>query len=61
VSEPREPLRATFDSAADFYDSARPGYPAELFDDLVVEIHVAPFEAWEGEPEAFDLVFAAAA
>jgi SAM-dependent methyltransferase len=26
-----------------------------------VEIHVIPFEAWEGEPEAFDLVFAATA
>jgi SAM-dependent methyltransferase len=26
-----------------------------------VEIHVAPFEAWEGEPEALDLVFAATA
>jgi SAM-dependent methyltransferase len=28
---------------------------------LPVEIHVAPFEAWEGEPGAFDLVFAATA
>jgi SAM-dependent methyltransferase len=28
------PLRATFDSAAELYDRARPGYPPELFDDL---------------------------
>jgi SAM-dependent methyltransferase len=31
----REPLRRTFDSAADRYDAARPDYPEELFDDLV--------------------------
>jgi SAM-dependent methyltransferase len=114
VSETREPLRRTFDSAADLYDAARPSYPAELFDDLVelaelkagdrlleigcatgkatrfllerglsvvcvemgaqlaerarhnlaglpVEIHVVPFEEWEGEQEAFDLVYAATA
>lgn len=114
MSETREPLRRTFDSAADLYEAARSSYPEELFDDLVelaglergarllevgcatgkatrallergfsivcvemgaqladrarhnlagfpVEIHVAPFEAWEGEPEAFDLVFAATA
>jgi protein-L-isoaspartate O-methyltransferase len=35
VSETREPLRRTFDSAADLYEAARPSYPAELFDDLV--------------------------
>jgi len=114
VSETREPLRLTFDTAADLYEAARPSYPDELFDDLVelagleqsdrlleigcatgkatrsmlergfsvvcvemgaqlverarrtlsgrpVEIHVAPFEVWEGEPEAFDLVYAATA
>jgi SAM-dependent methyltransferase len=114
VSETREPLRRTFDSAADLYEAARPSYPAELFDDLVelaelkardrlleigcatgkatrfllergfsivcvemgaqlaerarrnlaglpVEIHVVPFEEWEGEQEAFDLVYAATA
>jgi SAM-dependent methyltransferase len=114
IGERREPLRRTFDSAADLYDSARPGYPDELFDDLVemaglergarlleigcatgkatrpwlergfsvvcvelgaqlaekarqnlaafpVEIHVAPFESWEPEHDAFDLVYAATA
>jgi SAM-dependent methyltransferase len=114
VSETREPLRRSFDSAADLYEAARPLYPAELFDDLIelaelkpgdrlleigcatgkatrvllergfpvvcvemgaqlgerarhnltglpVEIHVVPFEAWEGEPEEFDLVYAATA
>jgi SAM-dependent methyltransferase len=105
-------LGRTFDAAADLYDSARPEYPAELFDDLVrladlrpgdrlleigcatgkasrpllkrgfsvvcvepgpqlaararmtlgafpLEIHVSPFESWDGPTEAFDLVFAA--
>jgi SAM-dependent methyltransferase len=33
--ESREPLRRTFDSAADRYDAARPEYPEDLFDDLV--------------------------
>jgi hypothetical protein len=28
---------------------------------LTVEIHVAPFESWNGEPESFDLVYAATA
>ena len=28
---------------------------------LPVEIHVAPFETWPGEPESFDLVYAATA
>jgi SAM-dependent methyltransferase len=112
--EAREPLRRTFDSAAELYDAARPEYPDELFDDLIelaelergarlleigcatgkatrpllergfqvvcvelgarlaeqarqslaglpFEIHVEPFEAWQGEPDAFDLVFAATA
>jgi hypothetical protein len=35
VSETREPLRRTFDTAADLYEAARPSYPDELFDDLV--------------------------
>ena len=114
MGENREPLRRTFNSAADLYESARPSYPNELFDDLVelaslepgarlleigcatgkatrpllergfsivcvemgaqlaerarrnmagfpVEIHAAPFEAWEAEPETFDLVYAATA
>jgi SAM-dependent methyltransferase len=114
VSERREPLRSTFDSAADLYDAARPAYPEALFDDLVklaglipgdrlleigcatgkatrpllergfsvvcvevganmaqrarqafaglpAEVHVAPFETWEGTPESFDLVYAATA
>jgi SAM-dependent methyltransferase len=110
----REPLRRTFDSAADRYDEARPDYPEELFDDLLrlaglepgarlleigcatgkatrpllrrgfsivcvelgaqladkaqrnleglpVEIHVEPFETWQGPAGGFDLVFAATA
>ena len=114
MSDTREPLRRTFDRAADLYEAARPAYPDELFDDLVAlaelergarlleigcatgkatrpllergfsvvcvemgvqlaenargnlaglpaEIHVAPFEEWEGEPEAFELVYAATA
>lgn len=31
----RESLRDTFDSVAELYESARPSYPAVLFDDLV--------------------------
>jgi len=114
VSERRETLRRSFETAADLYDAARPSYPDELFDDLVsvaglkpgdrlleigcatgkatrpllargfsvvcvemgaqlaerarrnlaglpVEIHVAPFETWDGEPDTFDLVYAATA
>jgi len=114
MSEIRPPLRETFDSTADVYEAARPGYPERLFDDLIelarlrpgahlleigcgtgkatrplldrgfsvlcvelggklaeaarrnlaglpVEIHVAPFESWEGERETFDLVYAATA
>jgi SAM-dependent methyltransferase len=30
----REGLRATFDEVAELYERARPGYPAQLFDDL---------------------------
>jgi SAM-dependent methyltransferase len=114
VSEKRETLRCTFDSAADLYDAVRPVYPEELFDDLVAlaeiqpgaclleigcatgkatrpmlergfpvvcieigpqlatrartnladfpfEVHVEPFEQWDGESGAFELVFAATA
>lgn len=114
MSKKRETLRRTFESAADLYDAARPSYPDEVFDDLVVlaglepgdrlveigcatgkatrpllergfsvvcvemgaqlaaharrnlaglpvEIHVEPFESWEGEPESFALVYAATA
>jgi SAM-dependent methyltransferase len=114
VSDIRAPLRETFESAADIYETARPSYPDRLFDDLIVlaelrpgarlleigcgtgkatrpllergfsvvcvelgaqlavaarrnlaglpvEIDVAPFESWKGEPEAFDLVYAATA
>ena len=32
---PRDPLRGTFDSTADFYETARPDYPEELLDDLI--------------------------
>jgi SAM-dependent methyltransferase len=42
VSETREPLRRSFDSAADLYDAARPSYPTELFDDLVELAELEP-------------------
>jgi SAM-dependent methyltransferase len=35
IGDAREPLRRTFDRAADLYDSARPNYPEQLFDDLI--------------------------
>jgi SAM-dependent methyltransferase len=35
VSDDREQLRTTFNSAAALYHQARPEYPAELFDELV--------------------------
>jgi SAM-dependent methyltransferase len=35
VTDSREQLRGTFETAADLYDAARPEYPLELFDDLV--------------------------
>lgn len=37
-----EPLRRTFDSAADFYEAARPRYPDELFDDLIALSELRP-------------------
>jgi len=35
VSESRELLRRTFETAAGLYDAARPDYPPKLFDDLI--------------------------
>jgi SAM-dependent methyltransferase len=35
LSDDRNRLRTTFDEAASLYDEARPGYPEELFDDVV--------------------------
>jgi hypothetical protein len=35
MAEERAKLRATFDEAALLYDEVRPGYPEELFDDVV--------------------------
>src|SRR4051794_34267131 len=38
----REPLRQTFESAAELYDAARPEYPPELFDDVVALAELGP-------------------
>ena len=38
----REPLRQTFESAAELYDAARPDYPPELFDDVVALAGLEP-------------------
>lgn len=38
----RETLARTFDTSADVYDGARPGYPAALFDDLAALAGLAP-------------------
>src|SRR5436309_1542968 len=38
----REPLRRTFDTAADLYDAARPSYPDELFEDVVELARLEP-------------------
>jgi SAM-dependent methyltransferase len=35
MADQRNRLRATFDEAAALYDEVRPGYPEELFDDVV--------------------------
>lgn len=35
-------LRTTFDEVAELYDRARPGYPSELFDDLVALAGLEP-------------------
>jgi SAM-dependent methyltransferase len=42
ADDERVRLRGTFDEAADRYDRARPGYPAELFDDLADLAGVGP-------------------
>jgi SAM-dependent methyltransferase len=42
MTEPRERLRRTFDSAADKYEVARPSYPPHLFDDLVELAELKP-------------------
>jgi protein-L-isoaspartate O-methyltransferase len=34
MTDSRDSLRVTFDSAAELYDAARPTYPGALFDDL---------------------------
>jgi hypothetical protein len=35
MTEDQNRLRTTFDGAALLYDQVRPGYPEELFDDMV--------------------------
>src|SRR5215211_5383123 len=35
MADERNRLRTTFDEAASLYDEVRPGYPDELFDDIV--------------------------
>jgi ubiquinone/menaquinone biosynthesis C-methylase UbiE len=35
MAEQRNRLRTTFDEAASLYDEVRPGYPEDLFDDVV--------------------------
>ena len=40
--EQREPLRRTFETAADLYDAARPEYPPELVDDLISLARLEP-------------------
>lgn len=42
VSEKREALAKTFDSAADLYLAARPDYPAQLFDRLIKTCGLQP-------------------
>jgi SAM-dependent methyltransferase len=43
MADERNRLRTTFDEAAALYDEVRPGYPEELFDD-VVTLSGIPFE-----------------
>ena len=42
MSDEREQLRQSFESSAALYDLARPGYPTELFDDLVALAKLGP-------------------
>jgi len=42
AEETREFLRATFDARAELYDSARPEYPAALFDALIETTGIRP-------------------
>jgi SAM-dependent methyltransferase len=42
VPDERESLRRTFDTVADSYESARPSYPTQLYDDLVSAASLAP-------------------
>jgi SAM-dependent methyltransferase len=42
MGESRGQLRWTFDTASDLYEAARPTYPDELFDDLVVLAGLVP-------------------
>jgi len=42
MAEERTKLRAVFDEAALLYDEVRPGYPEELFDDVVSLSGVPP-------------------
>src|SRR5918997_2611748 len=36
MADDRNRLRTTFDEAASLYDEVRPGYPEDLFDDVVL-------------------------
>jgi SAM-dependent methyltransferase len=42
MADRRNRLRTTFDEAASLYDEARPGYPAELFDDVITLSGIEP-------------------
>ena len=42
MSDARESLRRTFDTVADRYESARPSYPGQLYDDLVALADLEP-------------------
>jgi ubiquinone/menaquinone biosynthesis C-methylase UbiE len=35
MAEARDRLRTIFDEAASLYDEVRPGYPEDLFDDVI--------------------------